>query len=160
MINGDSPCDDKTITPLAPGTDGGLLTGSYQRQPSKPFDGAGNAVSERLTKPQRWFAVTFALATNERDPQTGATVAAPRIDVSAGKLSGDLSAFAAAWNGQHFNQGSPKPGGDRPGTTSGPVGYHDPDTGAYTLEWSSQIVGGPFNNFTGMWHLEGTFEPR
>ena len=27
------------------------------------------------------------------------------------------------------------------------------------LEWSSTIVGGPFNNFTGTWHFEGTFEP-
>ncbi|MGH2685145.1 MAG: hypothetical protein ACRDJP_06750 [Actinomycetota bacterium] len=158
VINGDSPCQDKTLTPLEPGTDGGLLTGSYQPQPGEPFDGAGNAVSDRLTRPQRWFAVTFALATNERDPQTDRDATAPRLVVSDGQLSGDLSALAAAWNGQHFNQGSPKPGGERPGNTTGPEGTYDPDTGAYTLEWSSQIVGGPFNNFTGTWHLEGTFE--
>jgi hypothetical protein len=30
--------------------------------------------------------------------------------------------------------------------------------GAYVLEGSSQIVGGPFNGFTGIWHLAGTFE--
>ena len=27
----------------------------------------------------------------------------------------------------------------------------------YALDWSSQIVGGPFNNFTGTWRLTGTF---
>jgi hypothetical protein len=26
------------------------------------------------------------------------------------------------------------------------------------LEWASQIVGGAFDNFTGVWHLEGTLE--
>jgi hypothetical protein len=31
--------------------------------------------------------------------------------------------------------------------------------GRYTLEWKSLIVGGPFNGFTGRWHLEGTFVP-
>src|SRR5439155_19195577 len=72
VTNGDSPCPDKTWTPLDPGTDGGLRTGAYQQQPAAAFDGAGNAVSNRITKPKKWFAVAFALATNQRDPQTKA----------------------------------------------------------------------------------------
>lgn len=76
-----------------------------------------------------------------------------------GKLSGDVAAFDATWNKQAFNQGSPKPDGSRPGNTSPATGTYDAATGAYSLTWTSQIVGGPFNNFTGYWHLEGTFAP-
>ena len=36
------------------------------------------------------------------------------------------------------------------------TGTYNADTKAYTLDWTSQIVGGPFNNFSGHWHLEGT----
>ena len=38
-------------------------------------------------------------------------------------------------------------------------GTYDPKTKRFTLEWTSLISGGPFNNFTGLWHREGTFEP-
>jgi hypothetical protein len=161
--NGDSPCEDKTWTSLLPGADGGLVTGAYQEQPDPPFKTEGpstNAVANRIAQPQSWFAVKFALATNSKDPQTGLGVAVPSITNSGGKLSGDLRAFAAAWNGQHFNQGSPKPDGSKPGNTSGPTGTYDDGSRKFTLDWTSQIVGGPFNNFTGKWHLEGVFEPK
>jgi hypothetical protein len=79
---------------------------------------------------------------------------------SGGQLSGDLRAFAASWNRQHFNQGAPKPDGSTPGITSGPSGTYDASTRRFTLTWTSQIVGGPFNNFTGAWHLTGTFVPK
>ena len=159
VTNGDSSCADKTTTPLTAGTDGGLRTGDFQPQPEPPFDPAGNSTSGRIAAPQRWFAVSFGLATNSTDPQTTTKAEAPSITRDGSKLSGQLEALAASWNGQHFNQGSPKPGGDRPGLTAGPTGTFDEATGRYTLEWSSQIVGGPFSNFTGIWHLEGTFTP-
>ncbi|HLF41213.1 MAG TPA: hypothetical protein VI854_07040 [Acidimicrobiia bacterium] len=158
--NGDSPCGDKTFSPILPGDAGGLITGEFQPQVEPPFDEGGNGLASAMTKPTPFFAVTFANATNEKDPQTGKTTSTPKIVNEGGKLSGDLSAFAAAWNKQHFNQGAPKPGGDRPGLTSGPEGTYDEATGAYMLEWSSLIQGGPFNNFTGVWHLEGTFEAK
>ena len=157
--NGDSLCGDKTVTPLTPGTDGGLRVGQLQPQPEPPFDPAGNSLSGRIVVPQKWFAVAFGLATNGTDPQTGTSAEAPRITRDGDELTGELASLAASWNGQHFNQGSPKPGGERPGLTAGPTGTFDEDSGRYTLEWSSQIVGGPFSNFTGVWHLEGTFEP-
>lgn len=158
--NGDSPCGDKTWSPMTPGTDGGLRTGAFQPQESQPFDAGGNGISNKIAQPTRWFAVTYSVATNELDPQTNTKASQPEIYVKGGQLSGDLSAYAAAWNGQHFNQGSPKPGGQRPGLTTGPTGTYDASTKKFTLEWTSQIVGGPFNNFTGTWHLEGTFEPE
>jgi hypothetical protein len=158
--NTDSPCRDKTYTPLAPGTDGGLITGRHQANPDPAFDSSGGGRAERITRPQKFYGVDFATATNATDPQTGADVPAPEVSHGSGRLSGDLRAFAASWNNQHFNQGAPKPDGGRPGTTAGPSGTYDPETGAFVLQWTSLIVGGPFSNFTGQWRLEGTFVPR
>jgi hypothetical protein len=157
--NTDSSCGDKTYTPLAPGTDGGLITGRHQPNPDPPFDNGGGGRAERITRPQEFYGVAFATATNPSDPQTEVEVPAPEVRHASGRLSGDLRAFAASWNNQHFNQGAPKPDGSRPGTTAGPSGTYDPGTGAFVLEWTSLIVGGPFSNFTGQWHLEGTFAP-
>ncbi|HVF18806.1 MAG TPA: hypothetical protein VNA14_01000 [Mycobacteriales bacterium] len=157
VINGDSACSDKTVTALRPGRDGGLRTGGYQPLSSAAFDAGGNGTAAAVVEPQKWFAVAFAISSNEQDPQTGRRAPVPRVQLDGTALTGDVSALGASWNGQHFNQGAPKPGGERPGMTVGPTGTYDASTGAYSLEWSSQIVGGPFNNFTGVWHLEGTF---
>ncbi len=158
MPNGDSPCGDKTWSPLKPGTDGGLRTGAFQPFPQAEFDAAGNGLANLVTQPTKWFAVNFANATNAKDPQTKLDTTKPSITASGGQLSGDLRAFAAAWNKQDFNQGSPKPDGSKTGNTSGPTGTYDASSNHYTLQWTSQISGGPFNNFTGVWHLEGTFQ--
>jgi hypothetical protein len=98
------------------------------------------------------------VSTAETEAQTKATVPAPVVTASAdGKLSGDLRAITAQWNQQSFNQGSPKPDGTTPGIMSPVTGSFDPKTKGFTLQWTSSIVGGPFNGFTGQWHLEGTF---
>lgn len=159
LANGDSGCADQTFTPLGPGRDGGLVTGGYQPEPSPGFDAAGNSRAAAITAPTGFFGVAFSTSTNPVDPQTGAATAAPRITADGTSLTGDLSAFAASWNDQEFNQGGPKPGGALPGNTAAPTGTYDPATGAFTLEWTSQIQGGPFDRFTGLWHLEGTFVP-
>lgn len=156
--NGDSPCDDDTYTPLSPGADGGLVTGDYQPHPDPAFDATGNGLNDKITQPQGFFGTEFSTATNPTDPQTDTDVPPPTITNDGGTLSGDVRAFAAAWNNQHFNQGSPKPDGSKRGNTTGPEGTYDPDTGRYTLDWTSEIEGGPFDGFTGAWHFEGTFE--
>ncbi|AYF74046.1 hypothetical protein D7D52_09405 [Nocardia yunnanensis] len=156
LQNSDSRCSDQTVTPLSAGTDGGLVSGSYQPQPAAAFDGAGNAQSGRVTTPVRFYGVDFATATNPTDPQTGAGTGLPQLFSEGGRLSGDLSSLGVTWNNQVFNQGSPKPGGGLPGKTSGISGNIDA-AGNFVLEWTSQIVGGPFNNFTGLWHLAGQY---
>ena len=157
LSNSDSGCSDKTVTPLSPGSDGGLTSGSYQPQPAQAFDGSGNAVSGRVTRPVRFYGVGFATATNPTDPQTGSAAALPQLAVDGTTLSGDVSAFGVTWNKQVFNQGAPKPGGGLPGKTTAVRGTIDRASGAFVVEWTSQIVGGPFNNFTGLWHLAGTY---
>lgn len=159
LANADAACDDQTYTPLAPGTDGGLVTGGYQSNPSPAFDGNGNSLAGRITAPTGFFGVAFSTSTNATDPQTGRAVPAPVVTVDGTTLTGDLTAFAASWNDQEFNQGAPKPGGGLPGNTTIAHGTYDPATGAFTLEWASQVEGGPFDRFTGLWHLEGRFVP-
>lgn len=156
LQNSDSRCSDQTVTPLSAGSDGGLVSGSYQPQPAAAFDGAGNAVSGRVTTLVRFYGVDFATATNATDPQTGTGAGLPQIYSDGGHLSGDLSSLGVTWNNQLFNQGSPKPGGGLPGKTS-PISGSIDGTGNFVIEWTSQIVGGPFNNFTGLWHLAGQY---
>ena len=60
----------------------------------------------------------------------------------------DLSSMFANYNGTDFNQGS--------STASGTVSGVSGNTFSYTLDYKSLIVGGPFNNQTGTWHLTGT----
>jgi len=158
VANADSTCTDKTYSALQPGTDGGLTTGAYQPQPSDPFDATKNGVADKIIEPVKFFAVGFAASTNAKDPETGKAVPEPTISVDEnGKLTGKVAAVSVAWNGQQFNQGAPKPDGSSPGATAALTGTYDAKTGAYELEWASQIVGGPFDGFTGVWHFEGTF---
>jgi hypothetical protein len=159
MSNSDSTCNDETYTLLRPGADGGLVTGSYQKSPSPAFDSKGNALADRITAPAVFYGTGFATATSPTDPQTGKSVPAPSIVANGSKLTANLSSFAVTWNNQNFNQGAPKPGGTYPGNTHAAAGTYNASTGAYTLQWTSQVVGGPFNNFTGLWHLTGKFIP-
>jgi hypothetical protein len=157
--NPDSLCADKSYTVFAPGTDGGFETTKYQPNPSPAFDTAGNALAASIVSPTAFTAIKFGLSTNAKDPQTGKSVPAPIVEVDNGKLSGQVQAWSAQWNHQSFNQGSPKPGGTSPGLTGALTGTYDPTTKAFVLTWASQVVGGPFNGFTGSWHLQGTFTP-
>jgi hypothetical protein len=157
VSNGDSTCADKTYTLLAPGSDGGVITGAYQPAPSPAFDGQGNSQANRIVVPALFFGVRFGLSTDPTDRQTGTPVPALSVQADGGKLTGDLRAWEATWNKQDFNQGSPKPDGSTPKLTTPAHGTYDATTGAFVLEWTSTISGGPFNDFTGSWHLAGTF---
>ena len=186
MINADSPADGGQATLLQPGASGGLRTGGYQSQPTPAFDGAGNSLADAITAPTKFFGVKFSISTNETDLQTKTKVAPPTVLDDNGRLTADLSSWAASWNNQNFNQGAPKPvsstQAQAPGqeqaerawdwvsqkwleaapkstvTGGGATGTYDAKTGAFVLEWTSYIDGGPFNGFTGLWHLEGSFE--
>ncbi|MBN1529172.1 MAG: hypothetical protein JW895_08930 [Thermoleophilaceae bacterium] len=160
VANISSAADHDSYTFLSPGTDDGLKTGAYQPLANPAFDGVGNSLSARIIDPTPFFGINFSVSTNSTDPQTGhKNTPAPELSYdSKGNVSGDVSAFAASWNNQQFNQGAPKPDGSTPGLTSGPTGHYNPSTGAFEVNWASHIQGGPFNGFTGSWHLEGTFE--
>jgi hypothetical protein len=155
--NPDSLCDDKSYTLAVPGTLGGLVTGKYQPNPTPAFGAQGGALANSIVQPQSFTALDFSIATNKVDPQTGKSVPPPSLSVSGGKISGQLESWSASWNKLYFNQGSPKPGGAKPGLTAAVTGTYNAKTHAFLLSWTSQVVGGPFNGFTGQWHLTGTF---
>jgi hypothetical protein len=157
VANTSSPCGDTTYTPLLPGKSGGLSTKSYQSNPNPEFDSTGNGLANKITQPQAFEGVNFAVSTNATDPQTGDKTKVPSITDKGGTLKGQLDAFSVGWNNQNFNQGSPKPGGGHPGNTSGPAGTYDASNKTFVLKWESEIVGGPFNGFTGVWYFVGTF---
>jgi len=155
--NPDSTAADKTYTLLVPGSGGGLATGTFQPNPNPAFDNSGDALAHQIVLPAKFAGNEFGVSTNPTDPQTSATVHAPAITSTGGKLSGQVEAWTVSWNKLYFNQGSPKPNGTSPGRTSSVSGTYDSTTHAFVITWASQIVGGPYNGFTGSWHLQGTF---
>jgi hypothetical protein len=158
--NANSACSTKSYTLLRRGTQGGLITAAYQPDPSPAFNAKGNALANSIILPVSFTGITLSLATNATDKQSKHGVPQPSIFVHAGGvLSGQLQAVSVAWNHIYFNQGSPKPGGGHPGFTVPVSGTYNPRTRAFTLTWTSTIVKGQFNQFTGYWHLAGTFQP-
>jgi hypothetical protein len=159
FANPDSTCANKNYTLAVPGAQGGFVSGKYQPNPTPAFSAQGGALANGIVQPQLFAAIDFSIATNKVDPQTSLTVPPPAISVKKGKLSGQVEAWSAAWNKGYFNQGSPKPDGTSPGLTKPLSGTYNSKTHKFVITWSSQVVGGPFNGFTGFWHLSGTFSP-
>ncbi len=154
--NATSRCADNTYTLVRPGSDGGLVTGSFQPAPTVAFTRRGDARAGSIIRPVSFTGVGLSLSTASVDPQSGRGVPAPVVVYRAGRLSGQLQAVSAAWDRVFINQGSPKPGGRRPGETRAVRGTYDARTRAFVLTWTSQIVGGRFNQFAVTWHLAGT----
>jgi hypothetical protein len=161
LSNLSSPAPNKDYTPLSPGTDGGLRTDVYQPAPNPAFSGgsSGNALADGIIQPVPFYLVNFSTETSSADAQVGNPDPLPSILNDNGRLSGQLTAWVAQWNGQSFNQGTPKPDGSVPPPTTPLTGTYDASSHKFTLVWRSLIVGGPFNGFTGLWHLSGTFVP-
>jgi hypothetical protein len=163
LPNGNSPLAKGDDTALPGGTDLGLLTSAYQPAPNPAFaehgGTLGNSLAAAVITPQDFFGFNFGIVTEPTDPQAKVADPLPAIYDKGGTLNGQLTAWAVGWNGQWFNQGTPKPGGGMPSGTTALTGTLDTVSGKFTLSWRSLIVGGPFNNFDGYWHLEGTFVP-
>jgi hypothetical protein len=161
LPNLSSPSANKDYTTFTPGVVGGLSTVAYEPAPAPAFaqGTSGNALADDIVQPVGFEGTNFSVDTNPTDVQTGQPDPIPQIYNDNGTLSGQVTAWDAQWNGQSFNQGTPKPDGTTPVATTALSGTFDAATGAFTLTWRSQIVGGPFDGFSGVWHLAGTFVP-
>jgi hypothetical protein len=158
--NPNSKAKDKTYTLFIPGSQRGLRLGSFQPPPSPAFASDGFALASTIVKPMEFAGIDFSISTAPTDAQSGQTDVAPSLSVTGDQMSGNLSAWTAEWNSIYFNQGAPKPGSEPfPGSTKPVVGTYNSKTKAYQIIWYSLIVGGPFNGFTGYWHLQGTLVP-
>lgn len=154
--NPNSKAKDKTYTLFVPGTAGGLKLGAFQAPPAPAFAANGFALASSIIRPLPFAGIDFSISTAPADAQSGRADQAPSLSVTGGRVTGDLSAWTAEWNSIYFNQGAPKPGGLLPGLTRPVNGTYSARTKAYEIAWRSLIVGGPFNGFTGYWHLQGT----
>jgi len=112
----------------------GLRTGALQPAPAPAFDHHGNSLGAH--HPTTDFA---GIKLRPRHQGT-----APAISVSGYRLTGQVKGFTAEWNNLSFSQGGQV------------TGSYNAQTHVYVLTWSSLISGGPFNGFTGSWHLTGT----
>jgi hypothetical protein len=155
--NSSSSCFNKSFTMIAPGTQGGLVTETYQPGPRVAFTNSGDARANLIIRPVQFATAALSLSTQPNDPQTKKSVPMPAIVNTGGRLTGTTEAVSAAWRGTSFNQGSPKPGGRRPGLTRPVSGRYNTRTHAFVITWTSKIVGGPFTGFIGYWHLVGRF---
>jgi hypothetical protein len=156
FANPASTAANKTYTLLRPGSQGGLKLGSFQPAPSPAFSSSGNALASSIVQPAAFATAKFSISTSAKDPQTGKTDPAPSLKLNGSKITGNLTAWTASWNKIYFNQGSPKPGGATVSPTQPVTGTYNAKTKAFTITWYSAIIGGPFNGFTGFWHLQGT----
>ena len=159
FANSNSRASDKTYTLFRTGREKGLKLGAFQEPPTPAFGANGFALSRRIVVPETFAGIDFSISTAATDAQTGQKAAVPRLFATGSKLTGDFRAWTAEWNSIYFNQGAPKPNGSFPGFTKPVNGTYDRKTKAYELSWYSLIVGGPFNGFTGYWHLQGTLVP-
>jgi hypothetical protein len=159
FANSDSRATDKSYTLFRTGRDKGLKLGAFQEPPEPAFADNGFALSRRIVLPEIFAGIAFSISSAATDAQTGQKASVPRLYATGRKLSGDLRAWTAEWNKIYFNQGAPKPNGTFPGFTKPVNGTYDKKTGKYELSWYSLIVGGPFNGFTGYWHLQGKLIP-
>ena len=154
--NPDSKAKDKTYTLFVPGSARGLKLGAFQPPPTPAFASDGFALAATIVQPLAFAGINFSISTAPTDAQSGQPDMPPSLSVVGGKVIGNLSSWTAEWNSIYFNQGAPKPGGTLPGLTRPVNGTYNPRTKAYQIIWYSAIVGGPFNGFTGYWHLQGT----
>ncbi|MHB8455192.1 MAG: VPLPA-CTERM sorting domain-containing protein [Acidiferrobacterales bacterium] len=162
------------LTPTVSPDPGGIVLGSYQNfvlNPNVPhpynWDGKGASagtgysasptVLASIVQPFIFAGDATYVGTNPISYQSGNSYAAPTADLSncvgnSCTLSVDLSSWEVMWNGSAFQQG-PRPVNTGPFVPA--VGTYDTGTHAYSLTWTSQISGGPFNGVTGHWHIDG-----
>ena len=162
---------------LSPGTADGIQLDSFQNfvtdpnephpdgHPDAPF-GAGSGYSALVSEGSAFSSFSFFgtstyIGLNPISYQSGIAKNTPTLDLVSGScvsnvcdITADFSAWEVYWNGSVFEQG-PRPDNTLPFELA--AGTVDIVTGDYALDWSSQILGGPFNGVTGFWHIEGQF---
>jgi hypothetical protein len=128
---------NKTYTLIGSGPGAGLRTGVAQKPPSPAFSSHGNSLANSIITPTNFTGILFGVV----------TTAAPTFTLSGDKITGNLGHLYAQWNKQTFYQGN---------TVYGTYNSH---THAYSISWHTEVHGGPFDGYTGYWHLQGTFSP-
>lgn len=171
---------------LAPGTAGGIKLGTYQNFVTNPdvphpkgwkgdingngiLDGkAGTGYKGLVSKSSAFakfsfFGTNTYIGLNPVSYQSANTALAPSVNIDMSTcannvcaIKADFSAWEVYWNGSVFQQG-PRPNNAGPfGLASGSYNTANQN---YSLNWASQIKGGPFGGATGYWHIDGKVSP-
>jgi hypothetical protein len=121
------PLVTPSVTAIGPGNPGLLVEGTYQ--------GSGEILASFTFFGAPFF--TYTAPTGVDNPP----VPHPAPSINPVTLTADMSAFYGFWGGTELNQGSS-------------VASVTPNADAtITLDWSSLVVGGPFNGLTMEWSL-------
>ncbi len=176
-MNADDP-NSSSAAMLSSGTAGGIQLDSFQNfitDPDEPHpaghpdavNGAGSGYSGLVSEGSalsafKFFGVPTYVGLNPLSYQSGLTKNAPTLNMDGAScvnslcdISVDLSSWEVYWNGSVFEQG-PRPDNTIPEFELA-MGTVDVVSGEYTLNWKSQILGGPFDGVNGFWYLEGQF---
>ena len=135
FVNPYSKAANKTYTTFQPGSAGGIRTGTAQAAPSPAFDAHGDSLANSIIAPTNFTGIRFGVV----------TTVAPTFTVTGNRLVARLRHLYAEWNRQVFQQGAIV------------TGTYDSRTHHYSLSWRTKVHGGPFDGYTGYWHLQGTF---
>jgi len=164
VANPEGGCDNPAYTPLAPGTDGGVVTGTFQPNPVPTFGPDRNSHAARIVAPVSFQGFKLGMATTAADAQHGpggpATMTAPSATIDGhGHLHLDLRSLDISYGGAPASTCAQSLAGGCWDLGSGAVtGTYDAATGAFTAEW---FVGESFTPLGDSLrvYLEGTFVP-
>jgi hypothetical protein len=163
VSNPQSTCANRDFTLLTPGTDGGVVTGKFQPNPTPTFDGHGNSLAGAIVAPALFQGVKLGMATDADDEQDGPSgppaFAPPSAVLSGSTLNLDLRSLNVTYGGS-------------PGTTcatasgvgcwnlgsKGASGTYDASTRHFSVGWFVGETFTPAGDSLTV-HLEGTFVP-
>jgi hypothetical protein len=157
-------CADADYTPLVPGTDGGLITGQFQGQPSPTFDAHRNSLATRIVKPTSFGPFRFGFATSARDEQDAPAgepaFPAPVAIATGSTLNIDLRSLVVTYAGQPGSNCAKSYGlGCWELGSKSASGTYDATTHRFVIDWFAGESFTPKADSMEV-HLEGTFVPR
>jgi hypothetical protein len=126
---------------------------SRRRARRSAAEPAAERWASAIIQPVPFFGVNFSVVTAQTDPQLGTRDPLPVITARGGTRTGQITAWAAQWNGQSFNQGTPKPDGTLPTPHDEPVGDLRRRHGRVHPRLEEPDRRRPVHGFTGRWHL-------
>jgi hypothetical protein len=164
VANPAGKCADPDYTPLIPGVDKGIETGTFQNNPTPTFDAHSNSLADALIEPASFLGTKFGMATSAQDvqdaPNGTPAFNPPTATVRGTALTLDLRSLNITYggtpnttcsNGQGYgcwNLGSKSANGT-----------YDAKTHQFVVQW---FVGEAFTELgdSMIIRFEGTFVPR
>jgi hypothetical protein len=169
FVNPSSPAADQSYTPLVNGTQGVTLK-TIIPLASPAFDGSGNSLTNTLLTPEPFAGVNFSAyvpkntAKKAKFGKKGLVLEIAKDKNATDPItSADFTGWTIAWGGDS-NYATP---GSTPdvdgGNLTGSVTWTNPKKhklgGTIALTWSSPISEPPFQAYTAVWQLQGTYTP-